>query len=83
MGFGMSGGLMVGRVGPCILFGRRHWASLPKRGDEEDRVRKVDGIAWVNGLVRMELIWGERESSEVRNRISLFAYYSALFWNQH
>jgi hypothetical protein len=51
MGFGMSGGLMVGRVGPCILFGRRHWASLPKRGDEEDRVRKVDGIAWVNGLV--------------------------------
>jgi hypothetical protein len=43
----------------------------------------MDGIAWVNGLVRMELIWGERESSEVRNRISLFAYYSALFWNQH
>jgi hypothetical protein len=29
----------------------------------------MDGIAWVNGLVRMELIWGERESSEVRNRI--------------
>jgi len=35
MGFGMSGGLMAGQVGPCILFGRRHWASLPKRGDEE------------------------------------------------
>lgn len=35
MGFGMSGGLMAGQVGPCILFGRRRWASLPKRGDEE------------------------------------------------
>jgi hypothetical protein len=35
MGFGTSGGLMVGQVGPCMLFGQRRWASLPKRGDEE------------------------------------------------
>ena len=35
MVFGTSGGLMVGQVGPCILFGQRRWASLPKRGDEE------------------------------------------------
>lgn len=40
----------------------------------------MDGIAWVNGLVRWELIRGERESSEVRNctSLSLRTTYSIL-----
>jgi hypothetical protein len=36
MGFGTSGGSMVGRVGHGISFGRRHWESLPRQGGEDE-----------------------------------------------
>jgi hypothetical protein len=38
-------------------------------------MRKMDGIAWVDGGSKMELIWGERVEWSEKSYLSLFAYY--------